>query len=110
MTSKPTQLIMAMAIAVATAGLPASLAAQSPLSQEQQSAPQQMSVTGTLDVTNCWSGAFNLAPDFFALVTPMLIQGIVYFLIGIVVSLLTPEKSAEDKFAIVEERIHFGAH
>lgn len=49
MTSKPTQLIMAMAIAVATAGLPASLAAQSPLAQEQQSAPQQMSMTGTLD-------------------------------------------------------------
>ena len=24
------------------------------------------SVTGTLDVPNCWSGAFNLQPDFFA--------------------------------------------
>lgn len=49
MTSKPTQLILAMAIAAATVGLPASLAAQSPVAQKQQPAPQQMSVTGTLD-------------------------------------------------------------
>jgi hypothetical protein len=26
------------------------------------------SVTGTLDVTDCWSGSFNLQPDFFAAV------------------------------------------
>jgi Cu/Ag efflux protein CusF len=48
MTSKLTQLIMAMAIA-ATVGLPASLAAQSPVAQKQQAPTQQMSVTGTLD-------------------------------------------------------------
>ncbi|WP_245915890.1 sodium:solute symporter family transporter [Merismopedia glauca] len=30
------------------------------------------------------------------------------FIVGIVVSLLSPEKCAEDKFAEVEDRIHFG--
>lgn len=48
MTSKLTQLIIAMAIA-ATVGLPASLAAQSPVAHKHQSATLQMSVTGTLD-------------------------------------------------------------
>lgn len=49
MTSKLTQLIMAMAIAATTVGLSASLAAQSPDAQKHQTATQQMSVTGTLD-------------------------------------------------------------
>jgi Cu/Ag efflux protein CusF len=49
MTSKLTQLIMAMAIAASTVGLSASLAAQSPVAQKNQTATQQMSVTGTLD-------------------------------------------------------------
>jgi Cu/Ag efflux protein CusF len=49
MTSKLTQLIMAMAIAATTVGVSASLAAQSPVAQRHQTAPRQMSVTGTLD-------------------------------------------------------------
>ena len=49
MTSKLTQLSMAMAIAVTMVGLPASLAAQSRVAKTHQAATQQMSVTGTLD-------------------------------------------------------------
>ena len=49
MTSKPAQLILAMAIAAATVGLSASLAAQSPVAQKHQTATLQKSVTGTLD-------------------------------------------------------------
>ena len=48
MTRKLTQLIMAMAVA-ATVGLPASLAAQSPVAQKHQTPTLQMSLTGTLD-------------------------------------------------------------
>lgn len=49
MTSKVTQLIMAMAVAATTVGVSASLAAQAPVAQKHQSATQQMSATGTLD-------------------------------------------------------------
>jgi Cu/Ag efflux protein CusF len=49
MTSKLTQLIMATAIAVTTVGLPASLAAQTPVARKHQTATQEMSVIGTLD-------------------------------------------------------------
>jgi cation/acetate symporter len=46
---------------------------------------------------------------WFPLKNPGVITIPMSFLIGIVVSLMKPEKSAEEKFAIVEERIHFGA-
>ncbi len=49
MTSKLTQLIMAMAIAATTVGLPASLAAQTRVARKHQAATQEMSLTGTLD-------------------------------------------------------------
>ncbi len=49
------------------------------------------------------------ATAIFPLKNPGVITIPSSFLVGIVVSLLTPEKSAEEKFAVVEERIHFGA-
>jgi cation/acetate symporter len=45
----------------------------------------------------------------FPLKNPGIITIPMSFIVGIVVSLMSPEKSAEEKFAIVEERIHFGA-
>jgi len=48
------------------------------------------------------------ATALFPLRNPGLITIPLSFLVGIVVSLMTPEKSAAEKFAVVEERLHFG--
>ena len=45
----------------------------------------------------------------FPLKNPGIVTIPLSFLVGIVVSLLKAEQSAQDKFAIVEERVHFGA-
>jgi len=45
----------------------------------------------------------------FPLKNPGIVTIPLSFAIGIVASLLTPEKSAQEKFAVVEERVHFGA-
>ena len=46
---------------------------------------------------------------FFPLRNPGIVTISLSFLIGIVVSLLSPEKSSAEKFAVLEEQIHFGA-
>jgi cation/acetate symporter len=45
----------------------------------------------------------------FPLRNPGIVTISLSFFLGIVVSLLSPEKSSEEKFAILEEQIHFGA-
>jgi cation/acetate symporter len=45
----------------------------------------------------------------FPLKNPGIVTIPLSFIVGIVVSLLKAEQSAQDKFAVVEERVHFGA-
>ena len=45
----------------------------------------------------------------FPLKNPGIVTIPLSFLVGIVVSLVKAEQSAQDKFAVVEERVHFGA-
>jgi cation/acetate symporter len=46
---------------------------------------------------------------WFGLKNPAIISIPLSFLAGILVSLLRPEKTASERFAEVEHRVHFGA-
>jgi cation/acetate symporter len=48
-------------------------------------------------------------PAWFPLKNPAIVSIPLSFLAGILVSLLRPERTAADKFAEVEQRVHFGA-
>jgi cation/acetate symporter len=48
-------------------------------------------------------------PAWFPLKNPAIVSIPLSFLAGIIVSLLRPEKTAADRFAEVEQRVHFGA-